>query len=196
MKTSLPINLSEPDYYTKPFSFICSSNVLEPQLSLDLLYWLENFNSWKLIKTDFYEQYEFSFQDVNLPISLSCFEDGSFNSSVHKTMSELFEVVLEDSIDIVAHKLIPGQNIGIHNDSLEGEETHRLIIQLNSGWEEDYGGYFMIFKSDDAQDIQQVITPIHNSAIGFAITENSHHAVSKVYKANRYTIVCSLKARC
>ena len=110
-------------------------------------------------------------------------------------MSKIFEVALEDSVGIVAHKLVPGQKIGIHNDCLEGEETHRLIIQLNSGWEKDYGGYFMTFNSDDAQDVHQVITPTHNSAIGFAIIQNSHHAVSTVYKANRYTIVCSFKAK-
>lgn len=195
MKIPLSIKLCRSNYSAIPFPLIHSPAVLNPELSIDLLNWLESFNSWDLVQADFYEQYEFNFQDVNIPARIRCFNDGTFALSVQTIMSEIFEVEMEDGVDVVAHKLIPGQKIGIHNDNLEAAETHRLIIQLNSGWEEDHGGYFMTFRSDDARDIHQILAPIHNSAVGFAITEKSHHAVSTVYKANRYTIVCSLKAK-
>ena len=195
MKTPIQINLHKSNYSATPFPLIHSSAVLSPQLASNLLSWLETYDSWNLIQTDFYEQYEFNFQDANIPSHLNCFDDGTFNLAALKIMSEIFEVKLEDSVDIVAHKLTPGQKIGIHNDNLEGAETHRLIIQLNSGWREENGGYFMTFKSDDARNIHQIVAPLHNSAIGFAITENSHHAVTTVHKSNRYTIVCSFKVK-
>jgi hypothetical protein len=33
-----------------------------------------------------------------------------------------------------AHKLTAGQTIRIHNDWIRGEETHRVLIQVNDGW--------------------------------------------------------------
>jgi 2OG-Fe(II) oxygenase superfamily len=109
-------------------------------------------------------------------------------------MTSTFNIALAAKVEIAAHKLVPGQSIRIHNDYLEGAETHRLVIQLNSGWTSANGGLFVMFSSAFAEDIYRVITPLHNSAVGFAILGNSHHAVSTVHSEARYSLICSFQA--
>ena len=89
---------------------------------------------------------------------------------------------------------MPGQRIAIHNDYLIGEETHRLIVQVNRGLKDEDGGFFMLFNSFDASDVHRVLRPIHGSAIGFEISPASHHAVSRLYGEERYTLVYSFYA--
>ena len=96
---------------------------------------------------------------------------------------------------ITAHKLNRTQRIRVHNDARPGGETHRLLIQLNRGWDEAYGGLLMLFGGPEVETLSHVIVPVSRSAFGFEITEASHHAVSKVYQGDRYTLVFSFYAR-
>jgi hypothetical protein len=95
---------------------------------------------------------------------------------------------------VVAHKLLPGQRIAIHNDYLVVEETHRLTIQLNRGLSDADGGFFMLFNSGDPADIHRVLRPVRNTAIAFMISPESYHAVSRLHGGVRYTLVYSFYA--
>jgi Rps23 Pro-64 3,4-dihydroxylase Tpa1-like proline 4-hydroxylase len=106
-------------------------------------------------------------------------------------MAELFGVDLSPRVDITAHKLIPGQRIRIHNDFIPGAETHRLLMHFNRRWQDDNGGLFLLFNSADPADIHKIFRPVHNSAVGFAITTTSYHAVSTVHTGERFTLVYS-----
>ena len=96
---------------------------------------------------------------------------------------------------MVAHKLVNSQHIGVHNDYINGDETHRLVLHFNPDWKEENGGYLLLFNSSNANDISQVVSPLNNSAFGFEISKRSHHAVSKIYDFIRYTIVYTFKNR-
>jgi len=194
MTGTAPINLEKIEYFSYPFPHFHSIQALDPDVALRILRWMETVAPWELVETDFYEQYEFNLRKVEIPDHLSFLEDDSFASAVLDQMTSTFNVCLAEKVDIVAHKLVPGQSIRIHNDCLEGGETHRLVIQLNSGWTSANGGLFVIFASADAEDIYRVIRPLHNSAVGFAILGNSHHAVSTVYGDARYSLICSFRA--
>ena len=98
---------------------------------------------------------------------------------------------LRERIDCTAHKLVQGQTIRIHNDYIPGEETHRLLLQLNRGWRDAQGGYLMLFNSQDPSDVHRVFLPANDSVVGFAISERSNHAVSTVHGGERFTIVFS-----
>ena len=185
------VELSGVNGNTEPFPYSVVSKTFPSSLSLDILDWLESETSWKLVETDFYEQYEFSLLDIDLPERLSFFSDPASLQAIKNKFEGLFGVSLKDKFDMVAHKLVPGQSIRIHNDFIPGSETHRFTVQFNRGLEDDWGGWFVLFDSSNPADIHKIFRPTHNSALGFAISENSHHAISPICDGERYTMVFS-----
>ena len=163
-------------------------------ITAGLLAWFESDAPWSLVETDFYEQYEFSLFDVALPFSLSSLVSPDSLACLRRTMQTAFRRRLAEKMGLVAHKLMPGQRIAIHNDYLIGEETHRLTMQINRGLQHEDGGFFMLFNSFDASDVHRVLRPIHRTAIGFEISPASHHAVSRLHGGERYTLVYSFYA--
>ena len=184
------LNFSEINYYSNPFNYFTTPEIFSNGFDLELLEWLETYDAWKLVKKDFYEQYEFSLLDAQLPPHLSFFQQSSLQI-VKTKIEEIFQTRLSNKIDFNVHKLVAGQRIRIHNDFIEGQETHRLIIQLNCGWSDENGGLLLLFNSDNPSDIHKIITPVHNSGLAFKISPDSNHAVSTVYGGGRYTLVYS-----
>ena len=92
------------------------------------------------------------------------------------------ESVAPTSIGWVAH----GQTIKIHNDYLGAEESHRLLIQLNEGWEASQGGLLMLFGAAEPESLQGVLLPVHGSGFAFEISPKSFHAVSSIVGGERY----------
>src|SRR5262249_13999603 len=97
---------------------------------------------------------------------------------------------------IAAHKLIPQQGIGVHTDRpQDGSETHRLVIHLNRGFVDSYGGHLIFFDDQKGQRVRKIIRPLHNSAVAFESSARSYHAVSNVLHGIRYSLVFSLWRR-
>ena len=178
-----------------PFRYFLAGHCLAPDIEQTFLEWFETDAPWQLVKTDFYEQYEFRMLDVALPESVSPLISPDSLSVLRREMTEIFDVAFDERILLVAHKLVPGQRIAIHNDYLVGQETHRLTIQLNRGLRDEDGGFFMLFNSFEPSDIHRIIRPVCGSVIGFEIGENSHHAVSLLHGGERYTLVYSFYAK-
>ena len=161
------LSLSSVERFSKPFDYFLSPQALRDDLSTTLLAWLETEAPWKLVKTDFYEQYEFSFWDVEVPPQLLVFREPGFLNELKTKVENLFKVELGNDVDVAAHKLIPGQRIRLHNDFIAGENTFRLLVQLNRGCKDEDGGSLLLFNSSEPADIHKVFRPIHNDAIGF-----------------------------
>ncbi len=185
------LDLSSVEFSPEPFPYLVLSQAFSEDVSLRILDWLESDPLWKLIETGFYEQYEFSLLDAPVPADLSFLKDSSFLNHLRAEVEGLFHARLGDRVDVTAHKLIPGQRIRIHNDFLPGQETHRLLIQLNRDWADEMGGFLLLFNSADPSDVHRVFRPIHNSLVGFAISPDSNHAVSAVRGGERFTLVYS-----
>lgn len=185
------LGLSSVETFSTPFDFFVSPEALRDDLSTRVLDWFETEAPWKLVETDFYEQYEFSLWDVEVPPSLFVLREPSFLNELKRTVGDLFEVELSNDIDVAAHKLIPGQRIRLHNDFILGEKTYRLLVQLNRGCKDEDGGLLLIFNSSDPADIHKAFRPIHNSAIGFVVSPKSNHAVSAINGGERFTLVYS-----
>jgi len=183
--------LSSVEMFSEPFPHFISPEGFDENISLLLLDWLETGATWKLVETDFYEQYEVNFLDALLPSQLTFLHERSFLSELRTTIENLFQAKLTERIDVNAHKLIPGQRIRIHNDFIAGEETHRLLIQINRCWNEEQGGLLLFFNSQNPADIHKLIRPIHNSVAGFEISPHSYHAVSTIHQGERFTLVYS-----
>lgn len=177
--------------FFEPFPYAVSPQAFNDEISLDILEWLETEAPWKLVETDFYEQFEFSFDDACVPERLRFLRDDEFLDALRAEVQRLLGVRLGERVDATAHRLSTGQRIRIHNDFLPNGETHRLLIQLNRGWREDDGGFLMFFNSPDPADVHKILRPIHNSAVVFAISPDSNHAVTTIYGSERFTLVYS-----
>lgn len=175
-----------------PFKYFYSDSGLRDDECERILSWLEIEAPWKRVTTYFYEQYEFHLQDANLKDDLKFLIDDDFINNLRKYIETCFpSSALSSKVDVVAHKLIGGDTIGIHNDYIEGCETHRILFNFNRGWTEDNGGFFMVFSENNTESLTDLILPQHGYVHGFEISPQSHHAVSKVYNGERYNIIYS-----
>jgi hypothetical protein len=177
-----------------PFPYFLTDCCLAREIESVLLSWLEGPVPWKLVETDFYEQYEFDLRDVPLPGEVAILVKPEPLDCLRGKMERALGCRLKQRVDVVAHRLDPGQRIAIHNDLRESGETHRLMVQLNRGLSDQDGGFFMLFNSDDASDVHRILRPVSGSAIGFAISAASHHAISRLHGGIRYTLVYSFYA--
>lgn len=177
-----------------PFPYLLAEDCLPPEAETALLDWFEAEAPWRLVSQDFYDQYEFSLFDADLPPAAAMLVDTEALAGLRRLMGLEFGVTLGPRIELVAHKLVEGQRIGIHNDHLPGCETHRLTVQLNRGLNDDDGGYLMLFNSEDATDVHRILRPVSGTALGFAIGPASHHAVSRMHGGVRFTLVYSFHA--
>ena len=161
-----------------------------------MLAWLEARAPWKLRIEHFYEQYEFSLLTSDLSDEVKSLVQSSFIETLREEIRRVFRLPADlDLIDVNAHRLTGGQTIRVHNDFIEGEETHRLLVQLNSGWTLENGGLLMLFNSGEPEDVSSLILPKHGSAFAFEISPRSFHAVSQIKDGERYTIVYSFRTR-
>jgi Rps23 Pro-64 3,4-dihydroxylase Tpa1-like proline 4-hydroxylase len=177
--------------FAEPFPYAVSLRAFNDSISLHILEWLETKAPWKLVETDFYEQFEFNFVDATVPNGITFLKTEAFLNDLRVEVQRLLGVRLTRRIDATAHKLVSGQRIRIHNDFLPGGETHRLLIQLNRSWKEEDGGYLLFFNSPSLTDIHKIFRPVHNSAVAFAISPNSNHAVTTIHGYERFTLVYS-----
>ena len=179
----------------RPFRYFLARRCLARDLEPALLEWFETDAPWRLVETDFYQQHEFDMLDAALPASVASVADADHLAAMRRAVAAIFDVTFDDRTKLAAHRLTRGQRIAIHNDYLAGEETHRLIVQVNRGLRDEDGGLFMLFDSCDPRDVHRIIRPVGGTGIGFEIGEHSNHAVSRLHSGERYTLVYSFYAR-
>lgn len=179
------------DMRRAPFLHSSAVGAIDVALAEAVHSWMENEAPWRLRIADFYEQWEIHLEGSVVPEALSGLVAPAFVRGLADTM--FGETVGRDLrlLEVTAHKLLEGQTIKIHNDNLDGAETHRILIQLNGGWRDEQGGMLMLFGSDNSADVRRIVRPLHRSAFGFVISDNSFHAVSTVTEGRRYTLVYS-----
>lgn len=178
---------------SEPFPHAASAAFLEPSLASQVLDWLETEAPWKLRIEDFYEQHEFELTEETLPAHLHGLVAQEALEGYVESMIAPIAPGRVRLVEATAHKLSGGQAIRIHNDYIGGEETHRLLVQLNRGWADENGGFLMLFSSSNANDLARVIRPLHGSAVAFEISPASYHAVSPTVRGERYTLVFSFR---
>jgi Rps23 Pro-64 3,4-dihydroxylase Tpa1-like proline 4-hydroxylase len=178
----------------EPFPHAVSPAFLPPELAEKVLAWLETAAPWKLHVEDFYEQHECSLTAEELPPDLAPLVSSEALQDYARSMLAPIGGEQVAITQATAHRLTGGQSIRIHNDYLDGAETHRIIVQLNREWADENGGFLMLFSSENASDVARVLRPVHGSAISFEISPKSFHAVSPTLKGERYTLVFSYRS--
>ena len=99
------LGLSSVETFSTPFEFFVSPEALRDDLSARVLEWFETEAPWKLVETDFYEQYEFSLWDVDVPSQLLVLLEPGFLNELKRKVGDLFAVEFSNDIDVAAHKL-------------------------------------------------------------------------------------------
>jgi len=183
-------DLASRTFSKVPFRHANFDRCLSPAMADHVLRWFETTAPWNHVETDFYEQHEFSCWDATGTEAAFLTSDRLVRGLCDE-LSALFDCALQPDATVVAHRLVPGHRIGIHNDHLENGETHRFVIQLNRGLADADGGFFMLFNSGDASDIHAIFRPTHLSGFAFEISPNSYHAISQMHGNVRYSIVYS-----
>jgi Rps23 Pro-64 3,4-dihydroxylase Tpa1-like proline 4-hydroxylase len=167
--------------------------LLDEGTAAAILEWFENGAFWHLQLAGFYEQYECSLNESNLPAQIAPLLDLAF---VSRLSGHMLSPITDDDLaltEVSAHKLVSGQTIRIHNDYIGEEETHRILVQINRGWDDANGGMLMLFTGPRTEDVARVVRPVHASAMGFEISPSSFHAVSTIHSGERYTLVYSFR---
>ena len=188
------VDLSSACIETDPFPFSVVPNALCEDIEQAALSWFEQAAPWRLTEASFYSQYEFDMRNLELPSNIAMLAADATLSTIRELMSELFRRRLGTTVDITAHRLTAGQRIRIHDDCLEGGETHRLVLQLNRRWTAGDGGHLLLFGGREPEDVRVILAPMSKQALLFEISHRSHHAVSKVVRGERYSIVYSFHA--
>jgi hypothetical protein len=191
--TEHSLDLGRAVLVEQPFRYAIVPNCVPTQMASQLLSWLETTPRWKLVETDFYAQYEFSLLGC-LEAEASAATNPELVATLRADMETMFGCHLTEKVDVVAHRLVTGQRIGIHNDYLVGEETHRLVVQLNRGLTDQEGGFLMLFRSASSKDVHKIVRPEHASGLLFEISANSFHAVSQMHGNERHSLVYSFYA--
>lgn len=178
-----------------PFPHMRVPGILEPATASRVLDWLKTRAPWVLRIESFYEQHEFSLLVADLDGGMEALVAPTFVAAMQDELKGRFGVEGELAlVDVAAHRLTSGQTIRIHNDYLDsGEETHRLLIQLNDGWSADRGGLLMLFADDQPESLKSIVMPTHASGFAFEISPRSFHAVSSINSGERYTLVYTFR---
>lgn len=190
----MSVVLLHADVRITPFAHATHAAPLSAALCDATLSWLENEAPWKLRIASFYEQWELHLAPEGLPDALQPLLAPDVVGGLSDLLLAPFAGGRLRLTEATAHKLVPGQTIRIHNDHRPRGETHRLLVQLNRGWADDQGGMLLLFGSAAADDVRRVLRPTHRSAIGFAISRHSFHAVSTIQRGERYTLVYSFRS--
>ncbi len=185
--------VAEADMRGEPFSHTLATAVLPLELCAAALDWMERDAPWKLCIASFYEQWELHLEAYTLPPELKPLCARPTVDYLVKTMIGPLKPGRIELTEITAHKLLAGQTIRVHNDFLDGQETYRLLVQLNRGWHDEQGGMLMLFSSASPDDVRRIIRPLHGSAFAFRITPQSFHAVSTIRSGKRFTLVYSFR---
>jgi Rps23 Pro-64 3,4-dihydroxylase Tpa1-like proline 4-hydroxylase len=188
-----PILVGQLELFDQPFPHFTKPVGLGTEVASDLLAWLESAAPWRLMETDFYEQYEIDLRTCPRTLELSSLTDAGFLAKLTRLVEVTFDCKLSSEVECSAHKLVSGQTIRIHNDLRPRGETHRVLVQLNRAWEQSHGGFLMFFGSSEPSDVAKLLAPLHDTVVGFEISERSHHAVSTVHAGDRYTLVFSFR---
>ena len=188
-------NLTPTGLVNTPFPHFAVPDFLPVKSEKILLDWFENTKLWSHRSEEgFYESYDMDLSAVQVPPQVEVFRADRTLRSIQKYVAKIYGVSFKSKVDIMAHWLQPGQKIGIHSDYGPVGQTHRIVIQLNRGWEVSNGGILLLFDSEDP-DISSVnnrfYLPGSRSAVCFEISPYSHHAVSPINNGMRYTLVYS-----
>jgi hypothetical protein len=112
---------------------------------------------------------------------------------IRTLMEDEFGVELSHAVtDISAHKLMAGQRVAVHSDNPTlGNPTHHFIVNFTPAYAGEMSGYGLICYQKSLEAVHTALQPVADTGFAFEANNHSFHAVSKVLKGPRFTVVYS-----
>lgn len=179
---------------TDPFPHFVLPNLFDDATAGNILRWLEEEAPWAVESRAFYLHHGCA--------NLAALTAGGPAAAVaapetlrlmRQHLARVFGVGLRaDRSEVNAHRMLPGHRIGLHNDSpVRGTETHRLLINLNSGFDDAHGGHLVLLDPRAPEESAVIVRPLHNSAVAMEFSDRSWHCVDEIRAGKRYSIIYS-----
>jgi hypothetical protein len=175
-----------------PFPHLVVDDLFDRDDADRLLEWLETSAEWWMQERDFYLHESCD----NLEACAASERGAAISKAARRELAavlgDIFGIELDgDNATIAAHRMTPGQGVGIHTDDPSlGTEALRLVVTLQRGdFQDADGGHLLLFSDHDVEAVTNIIRPLHNCAVAFPLSSESLHAVNDVTAGIRYSIV-------
>lgn len=190
------VSFAGAEVRSTPFLHATVASVFDEALADELGAELATLDAWQLHRGAFFEQYETNVLRLrDAGAGFSSLTPDTLDA-LRQRVATLMAADLESRVKVIAHRMDPGQGIGLHNDDPQGDdETHRLVINFGETTDDGDGGHLVLFSDANIEAIDRVFRPVHNSGLAFAASSDSYHAVTEVRAGVRYTIVFSFWQR-
>ena len=189
---AIPYVLAPPRATPKPFPHVVVRPVLDDRSCRDLFTWLRDDAPWQYHQGSFFRQMECDLLQIEPSAACASLFTPEAIASLRHAMEGAFGVELDSMLTVIAHKLLPGFRIGLHNDAPDmGMETHRLVLQLNPPEERPEGGDLVLYRDNTTEAVHARYAPDYNLGVGFELSDRSFHAVTPIERGARYTVIYS-----
>ena len=189
------LNFSKIRFCPKPFRHFTAECFADAGFSARLLRWFEQKADWKARKIqNFYRYSDINLRTSDLDSELSFLIEEGFLTQLQQKVGDVFGVPIKGYVDVTGHRLAAGDRIRIHSDFVTLRFTHRLLVQVNRGWEPKNGGVLGLLDRDPEMSGRprvKRIVPQHRSGFAFEVSKKSFHKVSRVTSGERYTLIFS-----
>ena len=178
-------------FFSEPFPHFECPEFLDVATADALLAWLEA-RQWRSVGLDGYDGYcDVPLTASNLPEALSGLVAPGFLMELRQLMAQFFLIDSSGHVRFIAHRILTGGALSPHTDVSHNRFTHRLLVQLNRGWNPEYGGLLCLHAGNphaSQESLRKSVPPIHRSGFAFEVSQCSFHSVTPVLHGQRYTL--------
>lgn len=177
---------------------ICISNFLDSDYAMKCAKDIEDLSTWKRHETDWFSQDDMHLDDNKIEILPQ-----SLDNLAYVLLSEHFQKYIQAITgfhslcqpSLVAHRMVAGDYVDVHNDFIPGGDIIRCILYFDPYvlLRKEPSGLFLALGSENVSDVIDIFQPIHNSLVIFEISPFSLHAVTKIEKGHRFSVILSYK---
>lgn len=195
--TALDSALRDAQYSPSPFPHFAMEEVFDGSTAAALLDWLERDATWVPTGRDWYVQHGCKgVADRLSETAAAAVASPEAFRIIRRHMERVFSRKLSAGrFDLTASRMLPGHHIAPHNDRPANDtETHRFIVNLNRGFEDENGGHLILFDREDPEGTAVIMRPLHNSAAAIEFSARSWHCVNEVRAGTRYALLYSFWA--
>jgi hypothetical protein len=190
-----PFDFRSVQLQQAPFPHFSVPDFCDDEFAAEMLLWFETGADWKRRNmAGFYVYSDINLRTSDLPDGMAFLVDDAFSEHLRQEVGKSFGAELEGYVNVTAHRLAAGDRIRAHSDWASLRFTHRMLVQVNRGWNPGNGGVLGLLDRDpktSGRARAKSIMPFHRSGFGFEVSEQSFHRVTRVAQGERYTLIFS-----
>lgn len=177
-------------FFTRPYRHFLCFETLDEAVLAEAKAVLRGPLPWETRVGSFYVTYRLDLRAHLRGNDGPRFVHEDFLFTMRDRMAEIFSTPLSDDIQVLGHKMVPDQTVGVHNDNPGlGYESYRIVTQFTEDHRPEDGGTLNIYASPRSEDVYQSIRPCLNMSFGFEMSGHSYHSVSKVNNRQRDALI-------